>query len=172
MPNGLSRAALFVSAYSPLLVLFAILGSFGPTWTDLVLVGTAVISVLLSLAHWRVSLRQLPTWLETTHTRNRDIDVLSFFVTYVVPFAAAPLADTRSRIALLFFLGVVAALYVRAGTFHVHPLLLIAGYHLFEVETDGGRFITILTRDSVLPQVGKVRVVPLVTNVYVDRGTE
>jgi hypothetical protein len=96
--------------------------------------------------------RSAGDWQALESSRNRDSDVMAFFVTYVVPFAAAQDADGRTRIALGVFAVVIAALYVRSAIFYVHPLLLLAGYHVFEATTQAGLPIILITRRRYLRQ--------------------
>jgi hypothetical protein len=165
----LVQSALFVSAYSPLLVLLAILRSFGSGAGVWVCLGLAAVGVALSMAFWRVALRQPIQWQHATHSRPRDGEVLNFFVAYVVPFAAAPLDDARARTALIFFLLVLAVLYTRAGLYQVHPLLLLCGYHLYELDLTDGSTVMVLTSRPFLPQTQTLKVVPLMPNVFVER---
>ena len=72
--------------------------------------------------------------LELASSRSRDADVLGFFASYVVPFAAASDGSGRDRLALLLFLAVVAGLYLRADLFWVNPVLGLAGVRVFEAE--------------------------------------
>ena len=168
MPSRLARIALFASAYAPLLVLFAILGSFGSNWSSWLCVAVATTSTVVTWLYWRTVIARQGDWLTSVHSRPRDADVLNFFVTYVVPFAVAPLNDTRARIALLFFLLFIGALYLRANLFQIHPLLLLAGYHLYEVDLSDNQTVAVMTRKSFVPQAGQIRAVPLMPNVYVE----
>jgi hypothetical protein len=168
VPSRPMRLALFLSAYSPLLALLAILESFGSAWSSWLCGGVAVASIVLTALFWGSVRRQQFTWIQTTRTRPRDGDVLNFFITYVVPFAAAPLDSTRARVALIFFLLFIAALYVRAGLYQVHPLLLLAGYHLYELDLTDGSTVGLLTKETFLPQRTSVKVVPLMPTVFLE----
>jgi hypothetical protein len=101
---------------------------------------------------WAMGGSSAGNWLELTSSRNRDSDVMAFFVTYVVPFAAAQDATGRTKLALAVFAIVIAALYVRSAIFYVHPLLLLAGYHVYEATTKAGVPIIVITRQRYLRQ--------------------
>ena len=147
-----ARLVLFVSAYAPLLALFAILDSFGPGWPSVLCAAVAVLGVVGLLGVWTLVGRSAGDWQVLASSRNRDPDMMAFFVTYVVPFAAAQDASGRTRIALGVFAVVVAALYVRSSIFYVHPLLLLAGYHVFEATTQAGIPVILITRRRYLRQ--------------------
>lgn len=170
MPSKAMRLALFLSAYSPLLALLAILKSFGSDWSSYLCGGLAASSVLVTWAFWGSVRAQQFSWLQVTRSRPRDADVLNFFITYVVPFAAAPLDDTRARIALIFFLLFIVALYLRAALYQIHPLLLLVGYHLYELDLEDGSTVGFLTKKSFLPQTASVKVVPLMPTVFLEKS--
>lgn len=168
MPSKLVRVALFLSAYAPLLILLALLRSFGSDWSSYLCGGLAAAGCLLTWLYWRSVRTQQTTWLASQRSRPRDADVLNFFVTYVVPFAAAPLDSPRARIALIGFLAIVAALYLRAGLFQVHPLLLLAGYHLYEIDLSDGSTVGVLTPRGFVPQNLSIKAVPLMPNIFLE----
>jgi hypothetical protein len=92
-----ARLVLFASSYAPLLALFAILDSFGRGWPSIVCAATAAASVLALPVVWAMAGSSAGNWLELTSSRNRDADVMAFFITYVVPFAAPQDATGRTR---------------------------------------------------------------------------
>ena len=147
-----ARLVLFVSSYAPLLALFAILDSFGRGWPSVVCAAVAAGSVVALVVVWAMAGSSAGNWQEVTSSRNRDSDVMAFFVTYVVPFAAAQDATGRTKLALAVFAIVIAALYVRSAIFYVHPLLLLAGYHVYEASTEAGVPIIVITRQRYLRQ--------------------
>jgi hypothetical protein len=147
-----SRLVLFASSYAPLLALFAILDSFGPGWPTLLCASAAVVSVVALVLVWTLAGRSAASWLTLATSRNHDKDVMAFFVSYVVPFAAAHDAHPRTRIALATFAVIIAALYVRSAIFYTHPLLLLAGYHIYEATTDTEVPVILITRRRYLRQ--------------------
>ncbi len=169
MPTLLVRAVLFTSSYAPLLVLFALLDSLGRGWPSIVCVVLAVVSLVGLAVFWR-STRRLPAArLELVSGHSRDRDVLGFFASYVVPFAAAQDAGGRQRLALLVFLVVVAGLYLRGDLYWVNPVLGLAGVRVFEVETAQGRPLLLLTRRRFLPQSSTVLAVQVGPHVHLER---
>jgi hypothetical protein len=164
-----ARLVLFVSSYAPLLALFAILDSFGPGWPSVLCAAVAAVSVLALWVVWTLVGRSAGNWLVLVASRNRDSDVMAFFVTYVVPFAAAQDANGRTRIALAVFAVVIAALYVRSAIFYVHPLLLLCGYHVFEATTEAGIPITLVTRQRYLRQRDTVWTTLIAPAVFLEK---
>jgi hypothetical protein len=146
------------------------LRSFGSDWSSYLCAVLALVSVVLTWVYWKSVKGQQFTWLSATRNRPRDADVLAFFVTYVVPFAAAPLDSRRARAALIVFVLFLAALYLRAGLYQVHPLLLLAGFHLFELDLEDGTTVGLLTRKAFLPQTGSIKVVPITPTVFLEKA--
>lgn len=169
MLSTIGRLVLFASSYAPLLALFAILESFGGGWATWVCGAAAASSVIALIVVWSVLYSQSSTDQGRFEgARSRDADVMAYFVSYVVPFAAADNSDSRTRTALVLFAIIIAILYVRSTVFYVHPLLLLVGYHVYEAVRDGVPVI-VITRQPHLRQNCSMRVVHVSINVYLER---
>lgn len=165
-----ARLVLFVSSYSPLLFLFAILDSLGRGWASIICASVAGVSIALLVAVWLLLLRGAGDWLPLKNSKSQDKEVMSFFVTYVVPFAAAQDGSSKSRWALLLFAVIVAALYLRSAIFYIHPLLLLAGYHVLDATTELDTPVTVLTRRRSVRQRERLWTVRIALGVYVEKG--
>lgn len=166
MLSVVARLTLFVSSYAPLLALFAILNSFGRGWPSIACAATSAASVLALLVVWQVAGRGRADWLAARESRNRDAEVMGYFVSYVIPFAAVDSPDSRTKIALAVFAVIVAGLYLRASVFYIHPLLLLIGIHVYDVVTDDGNPVIVMTRRRFLPQQQRLWVVGIGQSVY------
>jgi len=164
-----ARLVLFVSSYAPLLALFAILDSFGRGWPSEVCAAVAALSVVALAVTWRLLSNSSGDWVTLRSARNRDTDVMAFFVSYVVPFAAAQDANGKTRIGLAVFAVIIAALYVRSAVFYVHPLLLLAGYHIVEAVTNTEVPIIVITRRAYLQQNATLWTAPIAPAVRLER---
>lgn len=167
MVSVLARIMLFTSSYAPLLLLFALLKSFGPGWPSTLCLYVGIGSILALAFVWMLLRRSLSRDNATFEgSRNRDADVMAYVVSYVVPFAAAAnTTDANSRWALALFAAMIALLYIRSAVFYVHPLLLLVGVHVYEGSRDGVP-VVILTRQRYLRQQCHLRVVRISQNVY------
>jgi hypothetical protein len=142
-----AQAALFLASYAPLFGVFALLDTFGKGLPTLIcgalaILGAALPALVFGIAR---SVRSQPLHIATA--RSRDGDVLAYVASYLVPFAAMAANTDRQRAALALFVVLVAVLYIRAELFYVNPLMALAGYRLFDVDTKGGQ-------PAVLPAVG------------------
>jgi hypothetical protein len=165
-----ARLVLFVSSYAPLLALFAILDSFGRGWPSIACGVLACASVAGLTIIWRVSIGGQRDWLHVRQSHNRDADVMAYFVSYIIPFAAVDSPNFRTRVALGVFAVIVAALYLRASDFYIHPLLSLVGFHVFDATTTADIPVTVVTRRRFLPQDDVLWVVPMSPSVYLERG--
>lgn len=144
--TALSQAMLFLSSYSPLLAVFALLNTFGKGAPSVVcavlaVVGAASLPLLLAL--------NASTAAQSVHVATaspRDGDVLAYIASYLVPFASINAQTVRERIAVGIFIGLIAVLYVRTEMFYVNPLLALVGIRVFAVQTPRGTPIVLLCR--------------------------
>jgi hypothetical protein len=85
--------------------------------------------------------------LDIERAKPRDADAIGYVVTYLIPFLALSSDTWQARAALLLFVVVVGALYVRSHIFYVNPILNLVGYRLFELEVGTG-FVILMSRKS------------------------
>ena len=166
------RIVIFVSAYAPLLALFAILRSFGRGWPTYLCGAVAVCSAVGLFGVWYLKSSETindDELITLTETRNRDSDVMAYFVTYVVPFAVVDKPDIRVKVALGVFAVVIAILYLQSSETYVNPLLLIFGFHIYDATTDKGIPVTLLTRKRFLRQKENIRAIAFSPNVFLER---
>jgi hypothetical protein len=121
---------------------------------------------MLLIVVWLVTAQGHGDWLTIRENRNRDADVMGYFVSYVIPFAAVDSPDARTKIALAVFAVIVAGLYLRAAVFYIHPLLLLVGFHVYDVVTEDGNPTIVMTHRRFLPQRERLWVVGIGQSVY------
>lgn len=145
-----ARLTLFVSSYAPLLVVLGLLDSFG-CWVInafcIALAAASLLALWLAFRSWR---RLATTRVVTARVRHRDADAIAYVASYLVPFASVGADGWRERAALLIFLSLLAVLYVRAHLFYVNPVLALFGFRLFELETDSGRVMLLISKRDYL----------------------
>jgi hypothetical protein len=96
-----------------------------------------------------------------THVSPRDADTMSYIVTYLVPFVDISYTAVSKSIALGILLVVVAILYVSANLIYINPILNLLGYHIFEVESEGGKVSALICRHSYLRTPASINVISL-----------
>jgi hypothetical protein len=143
-------AVLFLSSFAPLLVVFGLLDSFGAgpaSYACYALAAASLVVLFISFRSWRSLATSGAT---VARARPRDSDVIAYVATYIVPFAALGAETWQQRAALLGFFVLVGLLYIRANLFYVNPILAMVGFKLYEVETDTGRVMLIISRAGYL----------------------
>lgn len=149
---SLLTSVLFLSSYTPLLVILVILlWPTGRVWCELPLLSigfelplwsTALVIVLaFSLFFLWLFVHSLkksaPKRIEVQEIHRRDEQIVSYLVTYVLPFLAAPFESTEKAIGLGIFFGVVWLLQVKLNLLYINPVLALFNYRLYEVTTSG-----------------------------------
>jgi len=162
----LGQVAMFLSSYSPLFAVFALLDSFGTGWPSRVCAGLAIVGILVPLVVIVAARRLAPQSLHAESAQVRDGDALAYIATYLVPFAAITATTARERGALGLFVFLIAVLYVRSELFYINPLLALVGYRLFQVTTPAGVSVVLLTRRRFLRSELDIRVRRLSNYVY------
>lgn len=163
---------LLASAFAPMIALVAIvrfpeLGLV--SWAVLGLCGLAV--SLLGLVLRSVKKVQGRT-IETKTVRHADERVLAFTSAYVIPLVVAAFASegAPSLAAAGGLVVLLAIIYVRAGLYHLNPMMAILGYRLYEVTLNNETITMLLTRAKHIPQAGKLKCRYLGDNVAIQIG--
>ena len=154
----LAQVLLFLSSYSPLLGVFALLDTFGagaPSVACAVLAGLGLVLLPILFIDRNTAAHSL----KITSARPRDGDVLAYIASYLVPFASVTASSTRQQAAVGIFIGLIAVLYVRTQMFYVNPILALVGYRIYEVDSTGGTPLVLICRrrfiapDTTLPAI-------------------
>src|SRR5690242_13243269 len=87
---------------------------------------------------------------------------------YIVPFATLGVETWQQRVALAGFFVLVGILYIQANLFYVNPVLAAVGFRLFEVETDSGRIMLVISRAKYLQVGAAIRVHTLSDYVFLE----
>lgn len=148
-----AKPLLFLSSYAPLILILAILlWSTGPRWWfeipflsvgfNLPLWSTIFLVVLIgSLFLLWLFVRTLketaPKSIAVEEIHQRNDLIVSYVVTYAVPFVAAPFESKEKALGLGVFFVVVWLLQVKLNLLYINPVLALFNYHLYEVTTSG-----------------------------------
>lgn len=147
----MSQAVLFLSSYSPLLLVFALLNTFGNGAPSVVCAVLAAVGAMGLPVMIRLNASTASHPVNVATATPRDGDVLAYVASYLVPFASINADSTRERIAVGVFIGLIAVLYVRTEMFYVNPLLALVGVRVFAVQTPGGTPVVMLCRRRFIP---------------------
>lgn len=143
MPNLLGRLILFVSSYSPLLFIFAALYSHKYPVASALSAVVGVLSIAITLIFLRATRRMLePVRLTVDKTVSKDAEAMAYIVTYIVPFLALPFDTWRYWLSMGILFVMIAAIYMNSNLIFINPILNMAGFHVYEIESQGvGHFV-------------------------------
>ena len=165
-----TKSVLFLSSFSPLLVVFALLDSFGRGVATAICVGLAVLGPLLLLGVLLVAKRLEGVPLAAATNQRRDADVLAYVATYLIPFLTVNAVTLRSRLAVGVFIALIALFYIRGEMYFLNPLLDVVGYRVFEVQTADGSAVILITKRRHIGDQASLRPVPLSDDIYWEPG--
>ena len=145
---------LFASAFSPVLVALALVTwPFASTAFNILLLVLCALPAAMVGLTLRAAARLQDNRVRYAKLRRTDRDVLTFMASYVLPIATAFFAADAARWAATgILLLLLIVIYVRGQLFQLNPVLAVLGYRLFELESDEGAFVTVLSRRRSLPQ--------------------
>ena len=128
--------------------------------------------VLFSLLLLWVFLKDLknsePVEMNVEQIQRRDGDIVSYIVTYAIPFLAVPFESREISMGLFLFFIVVWTLQIKLNLLHINPILAVFNYHLYEV-TVGGTVQILLSKKS-RSSADKLIVVKVSNNVVFEVG--
>lgn len=128
---------LFLSAYSPLMIILVIKDvDFSKPWLlqspihSCILLLVAVLSSIITLRAVREVDGGLPVVI--TKAANKSGDMFGYTVPYMLSFLRIELSDWQTMISLAIFLGVLFVMAYRTQTVFINPVLAMAGYLLID----------------------------------------
>jgi hypothetical protein len=128
---------LFLSAYSPLMVILAIkdLNFSSPVFfhsptSSGILIFVAIGSSFITLLTVRSVDNGLP--VVVTKAANKSGDMFGYTIPYMLSFMRVDLGDWQTLLSLMLFLSVLFIMAYRTQTVFINPILAIAGYMLID----------------------------------------
>jgi len=151
-PKIFTSILLFISAYSPLFLILAVKDFDFKTTHKLnhplaiyILLGLSVLSIILLFVTVS-SMRRGNMCVEVISVKNRSVDLINYTIPYIVSFFGFDLSKMEDIISLSIFLFLMLLMTVKSKSVFMNPVLLIAGYNLYDLEYkfDGKTFNTIV----------------------------
>jgi len=150
MPNFLTSVMLFLSSYAPLFVIIAVRSWSTNRHLAVGLGILAVLSVVVLFAFLHTVRTLSVTKMKVASVRSRDGDVMSYIVTYLLPFLAVKPDDLTDVMSQGIFFLVIGILYVNSHMIYANPILNIVGYHIFEIEDVEGKVSSLICNRSYI----------------------
>ncbi len=156
-----ARIVLFLSSYSPLFVILGLRNSFGNDDVSFAFYAIALGSIMFLFLYIRTNADVTPDSIKIKSVSSRDADVMSYIVSYLLPFLDISFKDIPNAISLGILIAVIAIIYIKSNMVYVNPILNLAGYHLFEVESESGKVSALICKQSYVRAGSSVDAVPL-----------
>ena len=169
MPSIFIRILLFLSSYFPLLLIFTIQNfkKFGEMALVPVIVGTIALLGLATFMRWvRGSADRREV---VVSVQRKDSEVMSYIVTYIIPFLGLDLSSFANQFSLCLFFFMLMIIYINTNLIHINPMLNMAGYHIYEIENNDGEIQTIISKKSRLVNKDKLRLVMIGDNLFMEK---
>ncbi|MDR2653258.1 MAG: hypothetical protein LBC68_13300 [Prevotellaceae bacterium] len=139
-PKIFTAILLFISAYSPLFLILVIKDfdfvctyKFKHPLADYIILGISVLSVVLLFATVKLMKRgNMP--VTVTEIKNRSVDLINYTIPYIVSFFGFDLSKIEDIFSLTIFLILLLLLTIKSKSIFMNPILLIAGYNLYDLE--------------------------------------
>lgn len=180
----LSSILIFISAYSPLSIIFLIqdyniqtkkLEHPGLLWT---IIGISVLScVMVWAAVYFIKGSHPPITIKKVS--NRSGELINYSIPYMISFFVMDLGDTKLLFSFLFFMIIMFVITMKTHNIFLNPILACMGYNLYDVryERDGKEyedFFLIKTKGQRLMDGERCRIVELSEQLYIvtDRNPE
>jgi hypothetical protein len=131
LPNPTFAFALFLSSYSPALLILAVRSYHHSTALFWISLGLAVLSAGAFLLFIFVVRRGGPFRATVEDVEPQDGELAAYVATYLLPFIVVFGATLQDVIALALFLFFIGLLWVKSGMIYLNPLLAAIGYHVY-----------------------------------------
>lgn len=147
----LGKLVLYFSAYSPLFLILALAradGALRYSLFALTALGVAGVAAMLKVYGLGRASQH-----EVSEARRGGPEAAGFLATYVVPVAAWSIDGFGAMAALVVFIGVTAAIYLRTSVIVINPVLSMLGWTTYEVRGVASRPLTgyVISRADIVP---------------------
>lgn len=168
MPSQLAHGLLFLSSYAPLLLILAC-QEWGSNRTLGVALALVAVGGVVGLA---IILRQArataPSLERLRSVSPLDGEVVGYLVTYLLPFLGVDLSSGMSALPFIVFIAIVGVLYVNSGMLYINPVLNIAGYHVYRIETESGQPAALVSKREFIQTGVELKITRISNYVYVE----
>jgi len=169
MPNIPTRLILFLSSYAPLFLIIAMRGWRESRHIAVGLIVVAVLSLVVLFVFLRAAQKLSAGKVVVSSVTSRDGDVMSYIVTYLLPFLAIKLNDPTDIASLGVVFVVIGLLYVNSNMIQTNPVLNIVGYHIFEIEDSDGKTTSLICKRSYIRTGSEINAVSIGNYVLLEK---
>lgn len=164
------KSLLFFSGYAPLGAIWITI-----LWKDrddeivltiiLALAGAVIVSLVFLYGFVRWAKNEDGVSRHISHSQRRDDQLVSYIVTYAVPFLAIPSEGPVVAVGFGIFFLMVFTLQVKLNLLYINPILAVVGYHLYEVSMEDKTLILLTKQEN--PPKHEVRAISLASTILI-----
>jgi hypothetical protein len=135
----LASMFIFLSAYSPLAIIFLIQDFNWETKTILhpeiiyPILGVAFISVIIILATIKLIKVSTPP-VKVISVFNKSGELINYSIPYMISFSVIDLSKTKLLISFAFFMIIMYILTLKTNNIFINPILALFGYNIYDVK--------------------------------------
>lgn len=129
----------------------------------------SVLSVIVLFVFLRSAQKLSAGKVSVSSVVSRDGDVMSYIVTYLLPFLAVKLDDPTDVASLGVVFIVIGLLYVNSNMIQTNPVLNIAGYHIFEIEDSDGKTTSFICKRSYVRTGSEINAISIGDYVLLEK---
>jgi len=135
----LSSILIFISAYSPLSIIFLIQDFDTKTHrlqNPWLVLGILLVALLSCLAVWAsVSQTQVSTPpVSIVRVSNKSGELINYSIPYMVSFFVEDLTNTKVLVSFAFFMLIMYWMTLKTHNIFINPMLAVMGYNIYDVQ--------------------------------------
>lgn len=134
--NLLGKLIFFLSANSPVLLMWAVFQYCSNFTFAIILLSLALVSYLMLFFLFRnAKKRQHKQLFNLSVENNVNSEMMEYMVSYILPFISLNKIDSwETPIALCIYYIVLFGIYLRSDVFYVNPILNLVGYNIYKIK--------------------------------------
>lgn len=146
-----AKSLLFLSAYFPLGIIMSLLLLSQSLWASGIVAFVSFVSLGLLRSFIKDLKKSEPMYLDVEQVQRRDRDIVSYIVTYAIPFLTIPFEGVNVGIGLGIFFVIIWLLQVKLNLLHINPVFALFDYHIYEITASGRVQILLSKNRTVTP---------------------
>jgi len=169
MPSFAMRISLFLSSYFPLFIIFSIQNYSTHGFKALIpaIIGIVSLTGLAIFLRWASN--SSPRSITVSSIQRKDAEVMAYIASYLIPFMGLDFSKVENLISLLVFFFILMVIYINSNLIHINPMLNLASYHVYEIETDAGVTQTIISKKRRLARGCHISVIMIDDNLFLEK---
>lgn len=167
---GWVKLLLFISAYTPLLLIFVLRYVDFPSICFWFFVSSILLINLIWIPIFKIAKGWPITEFTVEKSMNRTSDALDYIVAYIIIFLGFQFRVWQDIATIIILLIVIFFIYIHSNLIFINPILNIFGYKIHDVEVQvGGKIktnIILITKEFKMTSGEKLFAKQMSDNIY------